>query len=587
MASGGFSLRGRDSLASTTFYKNYVERHSFAFKNAGIYYIESYPSTRRFYGVALDLSQAESRLPTLCLDNQAPARLQKLFYATRDERDFRFKVVKRISPFERKVVVVPATKSNTGSKGRNNTTSRPAPSRKMVRAAMPFAKFKRKLFNLLSGLILQHNVHALMKAKIMPLGWKTWRAFVRHENQVRHFAAIKIQSRYRIRNGQLLAHMKRFAMAEEAKAKRQMDMAARRIQSAWRRKQGQFAAHLKRQARAEAKLEVVREKAAACQIHVWWSRISGSFARKMKERAGAQLRLEEEMMKCAALNIQHWWSMLSGTYVAKMKARAKLQLVKEEREREDAAHRLQIWWSRMSGSYAAKLKARAKMQMFKEEQAQTGAVLRIQHWWSMLSGTYVAKMKARAKLQLRREEQEAEAAALKIQVAWRRRQGQLGAHLKRQAKKHTDAHDAALLSAALYCQLLYRRSRGKLAYHIASRARSIRDKEMAEQQRAAVYIQFVWRKAHGQLAVHLIKQARKRVTRRRKKRRTELLRFPNTEVRATAWSDLLFRESASMNSVMPSSNSAPENWEVAWSDEYHCEYWYNLHTGISSWERPF
>ena len=55
MASGGFSLRGRDSLASTTFYKNYVERHSFAFKNAGIYYIESYPSTRRFYGVALDL----------------------------------------------------------------------------------------------------------------------------------------------------------------------------------------------------------------------------------------------------------------------------------------------------------------------------------------------------------------------------------------------------------------------------------------------------------------------------------------------------------------------------------------------------
>ena len=143
-------------------------------------------------------------------------------------------------------------------------------------------------------------------------------------------------------------------------------------------------------------------------------------------------------------------------------------------------------------------------------------------------------------------------------------------------------------SAALHCQLVYRRARGKLAYHIASRCRSIRDAEEADRQRSAIYIQFVWRKVRGQLAVHLIKQARKRIKRRRKKRRTEVFMYPSTNVSASAWSNRMFQDSASISSTTALSGLAvPEYWEAGWSDEYQCEYWYNPRTGISSWERPF
>ena len=104
---------------------------------------------------------------------------------------------------------------------------------------------------------------------------------------------------------------------------------------------------------------------------------------------------------------------------------------------------------------------------------------------------------------------------------------------------------------------------------------------MHDRLRAAIYIQFVFRKCRGKLAEHLIRQAHRRVKRRRIKRKTEIFRFPNTEARATCWSNLFEREYASMDNRVETTD-----WEVAWSEEYQCQYYYNKHTGISSWECP-
>ena len=92
-----------------------------------------------------------------------------------------------------------------------------------------------------------------------------------HEKE--KMAAIKIQCRYRARNGQLVAHMKKRILAEEREELEQLNQAARRIQGAWRRKKGSMASHLLKQAKKEAKLEKVREIKAAHRIGVWVSKI--------------------------------------------------------------------------------------------------------------------------------------------------------------------------------------------------------------------------------------------------------------------------------------------------------------------------
>jgi len=94
-------------------------------------------------------------------------------------------------------------------------------------------------------------------------------AAVNRLHQREHAAAIKLQCKYRGRQGQLLAHMKARIQSEENDRKEQLEQAARRIQSAWRRKTGQMARHLLKQAKKQLKEELKLELKAAQTIHVW------------------------------------------------------------------------------------------------------------------------------------------------------------------------------------------------------------------------------------------------------------------------------------------------------------------------------
>ena len=276
-------------------------------------------------------------------------------------------------------------------------------------------------------------------------------AAVRRLHKREKMAAIKIQCRYRARNGQLLAHMKKRILAEEQEEKKKLINAACRIQAAWRRKTGQMAAHLLRQAKLDvindkknAKIMYEIEMKAAKKISIWWSRVSGNFGRKMKERAEEQMRKEEEEMHMMARRIQAAWRKKKGGMAAHLKRQALREAEKEKKLEIVAAKKISIWWSRVSGNFGRKMKQRAEEQMMKEKEECDHATKKIQRWWCIKHGSFAAKMKARAEIQLRQEEQEKEemnSAALKIQAAWRRRQGGLALHLKRQAKKMRAAEE--------------------------------------------------------------------------------------------------------------------------------------------------
>ena len=60
-----------------------------------------------------------------------------------------------------------------------------------------------------------------------------------------------------------------------------MNAAALKIQSRWRIKQGKMALHLKRQAKADRE----REDGAQTKIAWWWRRLTGNFAERLKARA--------------------------------------------------------------------------------------------------------------------------------------------------------------------------------------------------------------------------------------------------------------------------------------------------------------
>jgi hypothetical protein len=62
-------------------------------------------------------------------------------------------------------------------------------------------------------------------------------------------AAVKLQARWRAKNGQLVAHMKKRLLAQQKEEDEKVNGAARRIQAAWRRKTGQMAAHLLKKAK--------------------------------------------------------------------------------------------------------------------------------------------------------------------------------------------------------------------------------------------------------------------------------------------------------------------------------------------------
>ena len=412
--------------------------------------------------------------------------------------------------------------------------------KRMVRTPVSYDKFVLRLWTTLKGMILQNGVGCVQRGRVLPGRFTSWRRFWRAETAKRHRMAI-------------------------------------RIQVGWRRRQGGIAKHLTKQARRIA----VEENKAVRRIQHWWNVLSGSYAAKMKARAKMQQYKEEQEEHYAAIRIQLAWRRRQGGLALHLKRQAKRIAAEEDK----AARKLQVWWSRVTGSFGAKMKARAEMQMMKEDRA----VRRIQHWWNVLSGSYAAKVKTRAELELVREERVREEAARKIAHWYLVFGGLYAARVRANAKIHADLEEAAFLRAVISVQLAYRKTHGKLAYHMASAARREAEEEIRRREQAAVYLQFVWRKARGQLAFHLIRQARKRVKRRRIKRRTEVLLYPNMEASPSAWSQYSWQEHSGGVGVAAGGWEAAEQqqeWVTYWDDTYQAQYYHNTTTGETSWEAP-
>ena len=406
----GFTEDGCHAAASRQMYDTYVNQYTFAFNNAGTYYIEGANPNRRFYGVALDFDQARHRLIDLMRQERAPPRLQEIFDQTSDERDLLFKIVQRISPFQKRKV--------------HQTT---------VRVPITFDAYRIELFTQLKSLILQYNIGNVHKSKIFPVIWKQWLTHVKDENLARYNAALRIQGSWRRRQGSFALHLKRVARKQfllEQQEEKEMNDAARRIQGMWRIRQGGLAVHLKRQ----HKIQTEREDAAIRRI-------------------------------------QHWYSIKSGSFSAKMKARAQMQMIKEEQEQDKAVRLLQMWWSRMNGSFAAKLKARAQIHLMQEEKEMELAALKIQVAWRRRQGNLGEHMKRQAQKYADEQDEIELLAVLRLQVYYRRKHGKLAYHMANSQRRQAEEDAKRLEQAAVYVQYRWRVSKGMLAQHLIRQAR--------------------------------------------------------------------------------------------------------------------
>ena len=404
-SSGGFTEEGRNTVAARQLYDRYVAQHSFAFNNCGCYYIESQQiPNRRFYGTALDLDQARHRLIDLMRQGRSVPRLQQIYDQTLNERDIEFHIVRRISPFHRKV---------------GPTLS--------VRVSVSFDEYRKRLYDELKGLVLQYSVGRVHKSKIFPIVWKEWTDYVTEENRGRFAAALQIQGQWRKRMGSFALHLKRVAR----KHQQETTAAANKIQSMWRIRQGGLALHLKRQ----LKRAMEQEDTAVRKLQHWWSMVNGSFAAKMKARAKIHLMKEEQEADAASRRLQHWWSMMNGSFAAKMKARAKLHLMKEEQEMERAALKIQVAWRRRQGNLGAHMKRQAQQYADEQEALELRCVIRLQVFYRQKHGKLASHMACSQRRQTEEGVKRTEQAAVYVQYRWRVSKGMLAQHLIRQARK--------------------------------------------------------------------------------------------------------------------------------------------------------
>ena len=353
-------------------------------------------------------------------------------------------------------------------------------------------------------------------------------------------AAIKVQCRWRIRKGGLALHLKRqharqledtkqaSALTIQCAARQwfarslrddyeyeQLIRCAIRIQCRWRIRQGGYALHLKRAARKEEKAYAKQLEQAAIRVQAAWRRKKGQFALHLKRQAQKHMMSEEAHRLSAAQHIQHWWSVITGTYASKLIARSKRQGKKEAKElkklRELAALRMQSMWRRRQGGLALHLK-RQGLAIKKQE---ASAASRIQMWWHNTQGNFAAQLKARAQVHIRKQEledakrlEELNNAALRVQCMWRRRQGQLSYHLKRQAKKYALELELKESKAAHQIQVWWSHVTGGFAAKMKARAKMQLRKEEIAHTAAAHQIQVWWSHVTGGFAAKMKARAK-------------------------------------------------------------------------------
>jgi hypothetical protein len=361
-------------------------------------------------------------------------------------------------------------------------------------------------------------------------------------------AAIKIQCRWRIRQGGLALHLKKQARKHQEQHLQELERAAIRVQAAWRRKKGQFALHLKRQAQKRMTSQKDRQINAVNKIQHWWAVVTGTYSSKLALRAKRQhkieAKLERETMEFAALRVQSmwrrrqgglalhlkrqgraleakehlaasriqmWWHSSQGNFAAQLKARAKVQQRKEEVARKEeldemnlAALRVQSMWRRRQGGLALHMKRQAQKFALEQEKIDNENAHRIQVWWSHMSGNFAAKMKARAKMQLVKEEQQNTKAAHRIQVWWSHMSGNFAAKMKARARMQLIKEEKEEDEAAHRIQLWWHLKSGNFAAKLKARAKmqSIKEDRMAHK------IQLWWYNVNGNFAQRIKERAR-------------------------------------------------------------------------------
>ena len=128
---------------------------------------------------------------------------------------------------------------------------------------------------------------------------------------------------------------------------------ALRIQCRWRIKQGGFALHLKKQAHKAAAEQLELETRMAIRVQCRWRIRSGGLAlhlKRMAKRDADRLDLENRM----ALRIQCRWRIRQGGFAAHLARLGKAEQAKQGELEDRTAKALQRWWKMIIGRAEAK-----------------------------------------------------------------------------------------------------------------------------------------------------------------------------------------------------------------------------------------
>ena len=278
------------------------------------------------------------------------------------------------------------------------------------------------------------------------MGYHLKQRALAHQEEEYH-AASRIQLWWHHMNGNFAANLKARAELQlrrdrkkEKEEMKKLEQAVIRVQSRWRMKQGRFAYHLKMRAR---KAEIARVKAledAALRVQSAWRKKKGEWAKHMKMRAREADRLQKEYENRMALRIQMGWRRMKGNFAYHLKMQARKADEEHRKMLDNAAHRIQMWWHHQQGNFAAKFKARAEVERRRHEKEIDEAAHRIQMWWHRQQGNLAKRIRMRAEKHMAELHAQEELAALKIQARWRARKGQLAYHMKRKAIRELSKH---------------------------------------------------------------------------------------------------------------------------------------------------
>eukprot|EP00948_MAST-09A_sp_MAST-9A-sp1_P002682 g2682.t1 len=326
------------------------------------------------------------------------------------------------------------------------------------------------------------------------------------QRQKEERAALRIQTRYRVRHGKLVLQLKRQAkkirdeeerlaatrmqclfrtnrsrmeLANRKEAKRKAEIerrnkAALRVQCQYRARRGRLAYHLKKQAKA---IRDEEERIAA-------EKMQSSWRRQLAYRKRAEL--EFERLTRAAIRVQARYRAHHGKLAYHLKKQAKKQREEEERL---ASTRVQALYRRRLAKQELARRRRMKEEREREIRRRRDAAVRIQAWYRGRTGRFSFHMKMQAKrLREEEEQREREEAAIRLQSVYR---GRLGKSYTDDLRRQRAEENTA--ATRIQCSFRSKRARGvymeRKAKYKEHALKILRNKEL----RAAIKLQCAWR----------------------------------------------------------------------------------------------